>query len=194
MPGYPPALHLPPTRPVREGEGAGDRHRRHCGVGGHGGAVYRLAATLIAISLCLPALPAEGQFANPVRSVPIEAFDDIVRQSENCLVVVMAAWCHPCIEELPHLNALDRKYRPQGLKTVGISLDYAGPQAMQPIIDDLKVGFPIYWTGEAAIEKYAITKIPLLIFVRNGRILRRVQGGRDIAAIEKEIMAFLETP
>ena len=65
---------------------------------------------------------------------------------------------------------------------------------MQPIIDDLKVGFPIYWTGEAAIEKYAITKIPLLIFVRNGRILRRVQGGRDIAAIEKEIMAFLETP
>ena len=66
----------------------------------------------------------------------------------------MAAWCHPCIQELPHLNALDRKYRPQGLKTVGISLDYAGPEAMQPIIDDLKVGFPIYWTGEAAIEKY----------------------------------------
>ena len=106
----------------------------------------------------------------------------------------MAAWCHPCIEELPHLNALDRKYRPQGLKTVGISLDYAGPEAMQPIIDNLKVGFPIYWTGEAAIEKYAITKIPLLLFVRNGRVLRRVMGGRDKAALEKEILAFLETP
>ena len=77
---------------------------------------------------------------------------------------------------------------------VGISLDYAGPEAMQPIIDNLKVGFPIYWTGEAAIEKYAITKIPLLLFVRNGRILRRVEGGRDSTAIEKEIVAFLEAP
>jgi thiol-disulfide isomerase/thioredoxin len=153
-----------------------------------------LAAVVLGLSLWLSTLPALGQSANPVRSIPIAAFDDIVRQSENCLVVVMAAWCHPCIQELPHLNALDRKYRPQGLEMVGISLDYAGPEAMQPIIDDLKVGFPIYWTGEAAIEKYAITKIPLLLFVRKGRILRRVQGGRDIAAIEKEIMAFLETP
>jgi thiol-disulfide isomerase/thioredoxin len=194
MPGHPPASHLPQTRPVHEGEAAGARRRHHRKAVRHAGTSYRLAAVVLGLSLWLSTLPALGQSANPVRSIPIAAFDDIVGQSENCLVVVMAAWCHPCIQELPHLNALDRKYRPQGLKTVGISLDYAGPEAMQPIIDDLKVGFPIYWTGEAAIEKYAITKIPLLLFVRKGRILRRVQGGRDIAAIEKEIMAFLETP
>ena len=187
-------MHQSPTSPVCKEAAAGARHHRHRGAGHHGRTAYRLAAAVLAISLCLPVLPALGQFANPVQSVPIAAFDDIVRRSENCLVVVMAAWCHPCIEELPHLNALDRKYRPRGLKTVGISLDYAGPEAMQPIIDNLKIGFPIYWTGEAVIEKYAITKIPLLLFVRNGRILRRVHGGRDSAAIEKEIMAFLETP
>ena len=156
--------------------------------------VLRIAAAIFLLSLGLAVGPANGQSANPVRKVSINAFDDIIRKSRNCLVVVMAAWCHPCIEELPHLNALDRKYRRRGLKTVGISLDYGGTGAMQPIVDSLKVRFPIYWCGEAAIEKYAITKIPLLLFVRNGRILRRVEGGRDSAAIEKEIIAFLETP
>ena len=74
---------------------------------------------------------------------------------------------------------------------VGISLDYAGPDAMRPIIERLKIRFPIYWAGEAAIEHYKITKIPLLIMFRDGHSVKRLEGGRNRAALEAEIVTFL---
>jgi thiol-disulfide isomerase/thioredoxin len=156
--------------------------------------VYRCGFFCIWVSLVLTGVPGFAQSGNPVQSLPFQQVDDIVRRPGYTLVVIMAAWCHPCIEELPSLNALDQKYRRQGLRTLGISLDYAGPKAMQPIIDKLKIGFPVYWAGEAAIDPYAITKIPLLLFVRDGQIVRRMQGARDKATFEKEIVGFLGDP
>jgi thiol-disulfide isomerase/thioredoxin len=137
------------------------------------------------------ALPAWAQRSAVVQTVSIQQFDEIVRKPGQCLVAVMAAWCHPCIEELPVLNALAQEYRDKGLRVVGISLDYAGPQAMQPIVKRLKIQFPIYWVGEAAIESYEISKIPLLIMVRDGRIIRRLEGSRNRAALTKEIVSFM---
>ena len=130
--------------------------------------------------------------ANPVRILPVKQVDDVVNQPGVCVVSLMAAWCKPCIEELPRLNALHKKYRLEGLRIVGISLDYAGPEAMQPLVDKLKIEFPVYWLGEAGIEHYGITRIPLLLFVRDGRVVRRLLGVRDKAVLEKEIVAFLE--
>lgn len=152
---------------------------------------YRTCFVTLTAILCLLVLPALAQQPPSVKSIPIEQIDGIVRQPGNCLVAIMAAWCHPCIEELPVLNALDQKYKDKGLRVVGISLDYAGPQAMQPIIERLKIQFPVYWAGEAAIEHYAITKIPLLIMVQDGRIVHRLEGGRNRATLEREITAFL---
>ncbi len=136
-------------------------------------------------------LPAAAQ-PYKVQSISIEKMDAVIRRSGNCLVVVMAAWCHPCIEELPALKALDQKYGKEGLRMVGLSLDYGGPQAMEPILAAQKIRFPVYWTGEAAIEKYAITKIPLLLFFRDGQAVRRLQGQRSRSALEKEIVRFLK--
>ncbi len=127
-----------------------------------------------------------------VQSISIEKMDAVIRRAGDCLVVVMAAWCHPCIEELPALKALNQKYAREGLRMVGLSLDYGGPQAMEPLLEAQKIRFPVYWTGEAAIAKYAITKIPLLIFFRDGQAVRRLQGQRSQAALEREIVRFLK--
>jgi thiol-disulfide isomerase/thioredoxin len=152
------------------------------------------AVAFFIFSVSLIGTPSFSQEANTIQSLPIQKVDAILRQPGYCLVVIMAAWCHPCIEELPAVNALYQKYHPEGLRVVGISLDYAGPQAMQPIVTKLKIRFPVYWAGEAAIEPYGISKIPLLLFFREGKIIRRTTGGRDKAALEKEIIAFLGSP
>jgi thiol-disulfide isomerase/thioredoxin len=73
---------------------------------------------------------------------PIEeaALDDLINNKENTLIVsFMAAWCGPCIDELPALNSLYRKYKDQGLKLIGISIDLEGAAAMQPTITKLKI-------------------------------------------------------
>jgi thiol-disulfide isomerase/thioredoxin len=137
-------------------------------------------------------LSADDRRPFEVQSISIEKMDAVIRRAGDCLVVVMAAWCHPCIEELPALKALNQKYARKGLRMVGLSLDYGGPQAMEPLLKAQQIHFPVYWTGEAAIEKYAITKIPLLIFFRDGRVVQRLQGQRSRAALEKEIVRFLK--
>ena len=42
------------------------------------------------------------------------------------LVTFWATWCEPCRHEYPMLNELAKKYAPQGLKVVGVSMDDDG--------------------------------------------------------------------
>ncbi len=109
-----------------------------------------------------------------------------------CLITVMASWCAPCIRELPEFIKLYDKYKSRGLKLVGLSVDFGGTSAMQPIADRLKVNFPIYWVGEKAIYTYKIDAIPILFFIRDGKIAEKVVGQRSADFLDKQIETFLK--
>ena len=109
----------------------------------------------------------------------------------HTVVVVMAAWCAPCIEELPDLVDIYRKYQGEDLNLIGLSIDYAGPQAMDPILKEQGVTFPVFWTGEAAIEAYDIQKIPLVMMVKEGRVVERLVGMRSAKELEAVIVEFM---
>ena len=126
---------------------------------------------------------------------PIEeaALDDLINNKENTLIVsFMAAWCGPCIEELPALNELHRKYKEQGLKIIGVSIDLAGVVAMQPIITELKIKFPIYWYGEKAVSKFNLVAIPLLLIIKQGKIVERIPGLRSKAFLDRKVNELLK--
>jgi thioredoxin-like negative regulator of GroEL len=128
-----------------------------------------------------------------VQKISEAALDQLIYSDQKKIVVTfMAAWCGPCIDELPALNKLHQKYSPKGFNLIGISIDLEGPQAIQPIIDKLNVGFPVYWYGESAIEKYSIFAIPMIIWVKDGRIVERLPGRRSERDLEKKIRKFLD--
>jgi hypothetical protein len=93
---------------------------------------------------------------------------------------------------LPALNKLHQKYSAKGFNLIGISIDLEGPQAMQPIIDKLKIGFPVYWYGETAIQKYSVFVIPMIIWVKDGRIVERLPGRRSERELDKKIRKFFD--
>ena len=126
---------------------------------------------------------------------PIEeaGLDELINQSNGALIVsFMAAWCGPCIDELPALNNLYRKYSDQGLKVIGISIDLEGAVAMQPIISKMKIDFPVYWFGEKAIHKFNLTRIPLLLFIKQGKEIERVPGRRPEKYLDSKVQTLLE--
>ena len=126
---------------------------------------------------------------------PIEeaALDDLIKKKDNRLIVsFMAAWCGPCIDELPALNNLYRKYKDQGLKVIGISIDLEGAVAMQPVVSKLKIEFPVYWFGEKAIQKFNLSAIPLLLMVKQGEILERLPGRRNEKFLDKKVQALIK--
>jgi thiol-disulfide isomerase/thioredoxin len=140
-------------------------------------------------------LPFSSLGDEPVRvnRLKLDQMDQMIHHpSSQCLVVFLAAWCLPCIKELPDLNKIYLKYEAQGFKMVGFSLDLEGPQAIQPIVTKHRIRFPVYWVGEAAIEKYQIKGIPLLWFVRNGQVVETLKGKRPYKLLEAKIRDFLD--
>jgi thiol-disulfide isomerase/thioredoxin len=126
---------------------------------------------------------------------PIEEakLDKLLGAKDNQLVVTfLAAWCGPCIDELPILNKLYHKYQKKGLKLIGISIDIEGPRAMQPIVDKLKIDFPIYWYGEKGVKKFKLNVIPMLFFINDGEIVEKLYGGHPERSLNKRFKEFLK--
>jgi thiol-disulfide isomerase/thioredoxin len=134
----------------------------------------------------------DANAAVTIQKISEPALDGLINaRNKKIVVTFMAAWCGPCIDELPVLNKLYRKYKSQGLKLIGISIDLEGPQAMQPIIDKLQVGFPVYWYGESAVQKFSIFAIPMIFFVKDGQIVEKLPGRRSGKELDKKIRKFL---
>ena len=147
--------------------------------------------------MCLISLTYAGAGGNALAGtviVPIEEaeLDELLNAGESRLVVTfVAAWCPPCIDELPILNKLYRKYHNKGLKLIGITIDIEGPRAMQPIVDKLKIDFPIYWYGEKGVQKFKLNAIPMLFFIKDGEIVEKLYGRRPASALNKKLREFL---
>ncbi len=136
----------------------------------------------------------DSEFFKPTAiSLDTDAFDRMIQKpGGKRIVVVMASWCAPCIRELPLLVKLQEKYKDQGLSFIGMSVDYAGAEAMNPFLEKFKVNFPVYWVGEKGIERYELKKIPQLLFVEEGKIVNRLKGMQSKKALEERISRFLE--
>ena len=134
----------------------------------------------------------DASAADTIQKISEPALDELITTPNHKMVVTfMAAWCGPCIDELPVLNKLFQKYKAQGLKLIGISIDLEGPRAMQPIIDKLKIDFPVYWYGESAVQKFSLFAIPMIFWVKDGRITEKLPGRRSRRELDKKIRKFL---
>jgi thiol-disulfide isomerase/thioredoxin len=128
-----------------------------------------------------------------IQKISESALDELIKADNNkILLTFMAAWCGPCIDELPALNKLYQRYKSQGLKIIGISIDLEGPKAMQPIVDKLKISFPIYWYGDTAVQKFSLFAIPMIFLVKDGRIVEKLPGRRSEKVLNKKIREFLK--
>jgi len=127
-----------------------------------------------------------------VKRIDEATLGKLITADDNRLVLsFMAAWCGPCIDELPVLNKLHKRYKDRGFQIIGISIDLEGPGAMQPIVKKLKIEFPVYWCGEKAIDKFKLNAIPMLLFIRQGEMVERLHGQRPEEFLDQKIREFL---
>jgi thiol-disulfide isomerase/thioredoxin len=156
---------------------------------------YGYIGILVALALVVfTGFPAKvSSAAGNVTKIVESALDTKIGDKQNRLALVfMAAWCAPCIDELPTLNTLHKKYKDQGLEIIGISIDLDGPDAMQPVVSALKIDFPVYWYGEKAVEKFALFAIPMMLLVKKGEIVERIHGRRPDSFLDEKFRSFLK--
>lgn len=114
---------------------------------------------------------------NPVRKMDAAGFEHVISDRNfSGLVVVFASWCPPCREELPDVARIYRHDLPQGVKIVALSLDEGDDKAVQRLVNELELPFPVYQVGMQAAAHFRIIGVPTVMWVRQGRIVEKTPG------------------
>ena len=116
---------------------------------------------------------------------------------------IWATWCPPCRASIPHLVALDKKFKDREVQFVGVAIDKARDKGS--VIDfarQRKIGYTIALDPEARKvgEPYGLATIPTMYLIDRNGMVRYVHtmfpvdprsGRDDPGRIEKEIEALL---
>ncbi len=90
-----------------------------------------------------------------------EALDTLLEASKGKVVMLnfFASWCPPCREELPGLVSLRKRYSPDQLVLVGISVDH-DLNALKTFLDGMPLNYPVYVADEEVAYLYGVSSIP----------------------------------
>jgi thiol-disulfide isomerase/thioredoxin len=118
---------------------------------------------------------------------------DVAKEKGNVVFLnLWATWCGPCRYEIPALQAMHDKYRSDGFKVVGISLDQIGSDPVKAFVAEKKMTYPIAIDADGNLaELFHTTVIPTSVLIdRQGRIVWKKFGA--IIGEEKSLDSALE--
>ncbi|MFT3948857.1 MAG: TlpA disulfide reductase family protein [Agriterribacter sp.] len=103
-------------------------------------------------------------------------------------VILLDFWfknCSPCIESVPHLNAIDAKFKNKKFELLGINT-WDLKKDIAWFCNKHKVGYDILMNGRELADRYGIDAFPTMILIdKEGKVL--YSGGFDQSRIEKLI-------
>lgn len=94
------------------------------------------------------------------------------------IVNFWATWCPPCRHEIPWFIELQKRYGPDGLQIVGISLDAAGPAHVAQFAKEMGINYTIAMGDRAIAARFGgVDVLPSTFYIgRDGKIVRSVPG------------------
>lgn len=107
------------------------------------------------------------------------------------LMTFFASWCEPCKREMPFLVQLDRMYRDQGLRVIGVCIDKEEPaiDAAKRLVTEKGVSYPVLSDRfNFLARRYLGEKAPLpsVFLIRRDGTIARIERG-----YAKDASAFL---
>ena len=100
------------------------------------------------------------------------------------LVNIWATWCPPCVEEMPSMEKLYRKFKGQNFEILAVSIDEPGLEAVAPFMKKSNLTFPALIDSEGTIKAvYGVTGIPESFIVdKQGILIKKIVGPVDWAS------------
>ena len=162
------------------------------------GAVAALAGSTGLLSgnrLCAQDTGAVTQLAPAWKLKDLDGHPVSSDQFKGKVVVVdfWATWCGPCVSEIPGYIELQKKYGPEGLVIVGISMDQSGPDQVKKFAETKGMNYTIVMGDENVAEAFGgIEGIPTTFLInRQGHIVNRKVGAMPHDEYEKLVKQAL---
>lgn len=120
------------------------------------------------------------------------SLSDYAGKGNYVLVDFWAAWCGPCLQEMPNVVAAYEKYKSKGFEVVGVSLDQEHDRWVEGI-KDLNMTWPqmsdLQFWDSPIVDLYAIRGIPHTILLdKDGTILEKDLRGEALELKLAELM------
>ena len=136
----------------------------------------------------VPLRDAQARPLKPIAEMSWTGFEGNVQKLKDHRgkVIILDFWatyCPPCIEEIPHLKALQAKYGPDELLVIGLHVggDEDKPKVPE-FVERLKITYTLAYPEDALTSFIfgAESAIPqTAIFDRQGRLVRKIVGFND---------------
>ena len=99
------------------------------------------------------------------------------------LVNIWATWCPPCVDEMPSMEKLYRKFKEQNFEILAVSIDESGRKAVAPFMKKNRLTFPALIDSDGTIKSaYRIAAIPeSFIIDKQGVLVKKIVGPLDWA-------------
>jgi thiol-disulfide isomerase/thioredoxin len=144
-----------------------------------------LAAALLASCAHTPRLSPEdvsGLLALPV--VGPVAFDPSRTGGKVVLIDFFATWCFPCLEDMPNLEELHKRYNERGLEVLAVGMDREGAVVLEPFANHYQFRFPVLVANDPIRDGASpfgpIRVLPSTVLIgRDGRIIAAYSGIAD---------------
>jgi thiol-disulfide isomerase/thioredoxin len=170
-----------------------------------------LAGALSAAAILLPACEIGGP-VGPVKPAPqpgdklpeitltnlegeqVEIFADVIGDDRYALVDVWATWCAPCLQAMPHLQALHNQYKDRGFKVVGLMTDQNATDIGARFVAKQGVTYPMLLddAGETFSRQWGrVSGVPFLLLVdREGNVVETWQGWTGGDQLDRSVAAL----
>lgn len=114
---------------------------------------------------------------------------DYVGKGKYVLVDFWASWCGPCMQEIPNLINVYKKYAGEKFDVLGVAVNDK-PQNTEQAIEKLGIPYPqIIGAGNEISAIYGINAIPhIILFAPDGTVLHRGLRGAQIEEAIKKVL------
>lgn len=112
----------------------------------------------------------------------------LVGKNRPVLIDFWATWCGPCRQEIPHLLALAKQYRGQGLTVIGLTIEdpNADLAAVRDYAKRLGINYQVAFASLETFRFFNGTQQPrapipqTFVFAADGRLIRRMVGYNEM--------------
>jgi thiol-disulfide isomerase/thioredoxin len=104
-------------------------------------------------------------------------------------VILLDFWiknCGPCIESVPHLNALKEEFKNEKFRIISIN-SYDTKEEVKWFSNKHKTAYEVFLNGKATAEQYGVTGFPTLFLIdETGKIIFSHEGFNGSARLDIE--------
>lgn len=103
-----------------------------------------------------------------------------------------ATWCAPCRTELPRFAAWQRRYGPEGLQVIAVSMD-DDPVPVRTFLRKRQPNYPVLMGDAKLGEMYGgVLGVPVTFLIdRQGVVRARFEGEADLSVMEARLRELL---